>query len=264
MNKKKLRPSNIYLAVILILMYLPILTVIVYSFNDSKLSTIWTGFSLSWYQKLFSDTVMMDALKNSLILALLSCSISAVIGTVGAVGLVRSNLRGKTAIETLSTIPIMIPEIILGMMFLAFFSFLGFRFGMFTLVLAHCSFCIPYIFMMVKGSLASLDTSIEDAARDLGASGIRTFFDMILPQILPSVLSGSLLAFAMSLDDVVISFFVTGASVNTLPIKIYSQLKMGVTPEVNALCTLMLVVTFIIIIISSLIGRKSIKKERIL
>lgn len=254
---KKCKPSHIYLGIVLLIMYLPVLVVIGFSFNNSKLSTVWSGFSLMWYEKLFQNTVLLDTLKNSLILGIASCGISAVIGTAGAVGMARSKFLLKGAVESVSLIPIMIPEIILGMAFLSFFSMLGMRFGMMTLIIAHCAFCVPYIFMMVKGALAGIDPAIPDAARDLGASDLRAFWDITLPLITPAILSGSFLAFAMSLDDVVISFFVTGPETNTLPVKIYSQLKMGVTPEINALCTVMLAVTFFVVILSGLFRKKA-------
>ena len=202
---------------------------------------------------------MLEALKNSLVLAFSASLLSAVIGTVGAVGLVKCKSALNGAVEATAIIPLMIPEIITGMVFLAFFSWFGLRFGMLTLIIAHSSFCVPYVFMMVKSSLAGLDQGIEDAAADLGAGRFRVFWDIILPHILPAAASGTLMAFAMSLDDVVISFFVTGAQVNTLPLKIYSQLKSGVTPEVNALCTLMLAVTLLIVTAMFMIRRKQAK-----
>lgn len=156
--------------------------------------------------------------------------------------------------EYISSIPIMIPEIILGMVFMAFFAMLNLPFGMVTLILGHTTFCVPYVYMMVKSSLVGLDRSLGEAAKDLGASESRAFFDITLPLILPAVFSGMLLAFAMSLDDVVISIFVTGAKTNTLPIRIYTQLKSGVTPEINALCTLMLAVTFLLVGMSRALG----------
>ncbi|MEG0542147.1 MAG: ABC transporter permease subunit, partial [Angelakisella sp.] len=223
-------PSGIYLGLILLFMYLPVVVVVIYSFNVSKSDIQWLGFTLDWYKKMANNRVLMDALKNSLILAVCACSVSAVIGTIGAVGLARWSFRSKGLLENLAILPIMIPEIILGMVFLAFFSFLRLPFGMFTLIIGHTSFCIPYIFLVVKGRLVGLDPAISEAARDLGATETRMFFDITLPLIAPAVLSGTLLAFAMSLDDVVISFFVTGAQTNTLPIKIYSSIKFGVTP----------------------------------
>ncbi|MGI5958056.1 MAG: ABC transporter permease [Massiliimalia sp.] len=254
MKSKQWLPK-LYLIIVLAIMYLPVIVVIVYSFNASKSDAVWGGFSLQWYGKMFSNTSLMEALRNSLIVAAISCLLSAVLGTLGAVGLVRSQMKQKNMISNLSMIPIMIPEIIMGMVFLAVFSFLGLPFGMITLIIAHISFCVPYIFLIVKGRLAGMDKSIEEAARDLGASPKRAFWDITLPMVMPAVLSGTLLAFAMSLDDVVISFFVTGPETNTLPIKIYSQIKVGVSPEINALCTVMLLVTFLIVILSGRITK---------
>ena len=162
------------------------------------------------------------------------------IGTLGAVGMAARKFRLQGAIETMAVLPIMVPEIILGMAFLAVFTFAGLRFGMLTLVLAHVTFCTPYVFIIVKGRLAGLDPSLIEASRDLGASPVRAFFTVTLPLILPGVLSGVMLAFAMSLDDFVISFFVTGATTTTLPLKVYSSVKTGVSLQVNALCTLTL------------------------
>ena len=203
-----------------------------------------TGFSLQWYQKLFADRDMQEALVNSLILGAASCAVSAVIGTMGAVGLSRIHWKTKGALEYISILPLMIPEIILGMVLMAFFYMLNLPFGMLTLLIGHTVFCIPYILMEVKARLVGMDPSLEEAARDLGATSMRAFLDVTLPLIMPAVASGSLLAFAMSMDDVVISFFITGTTSNTLPLQVYSMLKMGVTPEVNALCTLMLLVVF--------------------
>ena len=256
MKRKKFSFSMLYLCVVTLLTYLPIVIVVVFSFNDSKLPVEWKGFTLKWYQTLFQDLALMEALRNSLVLGLISVLIAAVIGTLGALGMTRVHYKSKGMMEYLSMIPIMVPEIILGMVFLAFFSMLHLPFGMVTLVIAHVSFCIPYIFMMVKARLAGIDKSLEEAARDLGASPVRTFFDITLPLIMPAVLSGCILAFAMSFDDVVISIFVNGPKISTMAIKVYTQLKTGVTPEVNALCTLILLVVVLVMMISSLLRRK--------
>lgn len=255
--KKKWKWPKVYLAVLTILMYLPLVMVVIFSFNESRLSASFTGFSLKWYEILAQDRDLKEALMNSIVLGVLSCGISAVIGTLGAVGMARVNYRSKGMMEYLSTIPIMIPEIILGMVFLVFFSLLNLPFGMITLVIAHTTFCVPYIFMMVKARLVGIDKSLEEAARDLGAGSVRTFFDITMPLIMPAVLSGSLLAFAMSFDDVVISIFVNGPRLNTLPVKVYAQLKTGVTPEINALCTIILAVIILVLGLSSLIARKT-------
>ncbi len=258
--KKRWKWSNLYLAIMILLMYFPLVMVVIFSFNESRLSANFTGFSLKWYETLANDRDLKEALFNSILLGVLSCGISAVIGTLGAVGMARVKYKTKGMMEYFSTIPIMIPEIILGMVFLVFFSMLNLPFGMTTLVIAHTTFCIPYIFMMVKARLVGIDKSLEEAARDLGAGPIRTFFDITMPLIAPAVLSGSLLAFAMSFDDVVISIFVNGPRLNTLPVKVYAQLKTGVTPEINALCTIILVVITAVLLLSSFLSKRAEKK----
>ena len=254
--KKNSKLSGLYLGILFFLMYLPIGVVVVFSFNEARLPVRFTGFSLKWYQELFQDRDLIQALKNSLILAVSSCGVSAVIGTLGAVGLSRIHWKTKGVMEYISILPLMIPEIILGMVFLSVFSLMGLPFGMVTLVIAHTTFCVPYIFTMVRARLVGMDHSLEEAALDLGASKWQVFRDVILPQILPAILSGVLLAFAMSFDDVVISIFVTGPKVNTLPVKIYTKLKTGVTPEINALATVMLLVILLCLIGAYLLGRK--------
>jgi len=261
MKKKRIKISSIYLAVILFLTYVPILLTVVYSFNASKLTSIWEGFSLKWYQELLRDRDLREALINSLILAVSSCSAATLIGTMGALGMKKVPLKTNGLIESISTMPMMIPEIILGIVFMAAFSLVGLPFGMTTLIIAHTAFCIPYIFMMVRARLEGMDQSIEDAARDLGAGPFRLFWDITLPMILPAVLSGMLLAFAMSFDDVIISLFVTGPRVNTLPVKIYTKLKTGVTPEINALATIMLAVIVIALLLSNFISGGKVRRK---
>ena len=253
--KKNSKLSRFYLGLIFVLMYLPIAVVIVFSFNESKFPVRFTGFSLKWYQEFFSDSAMIEALGNSLFLGVVSCFVSAVIGTLGAVGLSRIHWKTKGILEYISILPLMIPEIILGMVLMAFFYMMNLPFGMLTLLIGHTVFCVPYILMEVKARLAGLDPSLEEAARDLGAGPFRAFWDIILPLIMPAVMSGSLLAFAMSMDDVVISIFINGPRLSTLPIKVYTQIKTGVTPEVNALCTIMLAVTLLILLIYTAIGK---------
>ncbi len=253
--KNRTKLPNVYLGFLLALMYVPILLVIIYSFNESKISSVWSGFSLKWYGELFRDAAMFEALKNTVILGVLSCLCAGVIGTLGAFGMTRVRLRTKGVMEYLSTLPIMIPEIILGMVFLAFFSLIGLPFGMTTLVISHTAFCIPYVYMLVKARLVGMDPSLAEAALDLGASPRRVFFDITLPLISPAIASGMLLAFAMSADDVIISVFVTGVNTNTLPLKIYTQMKTGVTPKINALCTLMFAATILLCGAAALIGR---------
>jgi len=258
-----------YIAFILALMYVPIVLVILYSFNASRLSSVWSGFSLTWYSDLFRDRSMFTALRNSLILAAVSSLSAAVIGTLGAVGAAWDTGKyadrpdAKLAIKTrvghgleyLSILPIMTPEIILGMVLLVFFSLIRFPLGMLTLILAHTCFCIPYVYLLVKARLAGLDKSYTEAARNLGAGPWRAFWDVLLPLLLPAIISGILLSFAMSFDDVIISIFVTGPQTNTLPIRIYSQIKTGVTPKTNALCSIIFIITLLLCILSMAVSR---------
>lgn len=251
-KKRRISFSTVYLALGLVIIYLPIALVILYSFNESKLSSVWGGFSLKWYRTLFADKAMFQALGNSLILGLSASLAAGVVGTLGAVGFDRVRPRSRRLIEYLTSLPLMTPEIILGMVFMAFFGMLGIPFGMGTLILSHTTFCIPYVFMLVQARLVGMDRSLAEAARDLGAGERQVFFTITLPLLLPAIVSGMLLSFAMSLDDVIISLFVTGVNVNTLPIKVYTSLKTGVTPEINALCTLLLAATLLLVGLSML------------
>ena len=256
-KKRRISFSTVYLALGLVIIYLPIALVILYSFNESKLSSVWGGFSLKWYRTLFADKAMFQALGNSLILGLSASFAAGVVGTLGAVGFDRVRPRSRRVIEYLTSLPLMTPEIILGMVFMAFFGMLGIPFGMGTLILSHTTFCIPYVFMLVQARLVGMDRSLAEAARDLGAGERQVFFTIPLPLLLPAIVSGMLLSFAMSLDDVIISLFVTGVNVNTLPIKVYTALKTGVTPEINALCTLLLAATLLLVGLSMLWGKIS-------
>lgn len=251
-RKRRISFSTVYLALGLVIIYLPIALVILYSFNESKISSVWGGFSLKWYRTLFADKAMFQALGNSLILGLSASLAAGVVGTLGAVGFDRVRPRSRRLIEYLTSLPLMTPEIILGMVFMAFFGMLGIPFGMGTLILSHTTFCIPYVFMLVQARLVGMDRSLAEAARDLGAGERQVFFTITLPLLLPAIVSGMLLSFAMSLDDVIISLFVTGVNVNTLPIKVYTALKTGVTPEINALCTLLLAATLLLVGLSML------------
>ena len=248
--KKVSKAAVIFLAVITVLNYLPIILTVVYSFNKSKLSSVWEGFSLDWYKMLLRDGDIKKALLNSIILAFLACVLALIIGVSAALAMREKKLFFDDFISNFASLPIMIPEIILGMVFMAIFSYMNLPFGFVTMTIAHASFCVPYVFLIVRARLMGMDLSLEEAARDLGASEFETFRDVTLPYILPGIASGLLLSFAMSFDDVVISIFTTGPSVNTLAIKIYTKMKTGITPEINALATVILVITVLIIFIS--------------
>lgn len=248
--KKVSKFAIVFLGLVTVLNYLPILLTVIYSFNKSKLTSVWEGFSLDWYKMLVNDADIKKALLNSIILAFFTCVLSLLIAVSAALAMRGKKLFVDDFISNFATLPIMIPEIILGMVFMAIFSYMRLPFGFVTMTIAHSSFCIPYIFLIVRARLLGMDLSLEEAARDLGANEAETFRDVTLPYILPGIVSGLLLSFAMSFDDVVISIFTTGPSVNTLAIKIYTKMKTGITPEINALATVMLLITVIIIFIS--------------
>jgi len=248
--KKVSKAAVVFLALITVLNYLPIILTVVYSFNKSKLSSVWEGFSLDWYKMLLRDGDIKKALLNSIILAFLACVLALIIGVSAALAMRGKKLFFDDFISNFASLPIMIPEIILGMVFMAIFSYMNLPFGFVTMTIAHASFCVPYVFLILRARLMGMDLSLEEAARDLGASEFETFRDVTLPYILPGIASGLLLSFAMSFDDVVISIFTTGPSVNTLAIKIYTKMKTGITPEINALATVILVITVLIIFIS--------------
>ena len=248
--KKVSKAAVIFLGLVTVLNYLPIILTVVYSFNKSKLTSVWEGFSLDWYKMLLNDGDIKKALLNSIILAFLACVLALIIGVSAALAMRGKKLFFDDFISNFASLPIMIPEIILGMVFMAIFSYMNLPFGFVTMTIAHSSFCVPYIFLIVRARLMGMDLSLEEAARDLGASEFETFRDVTLPYILPGIASGLLLSFAMSFDDVVISIFTTGPSVNTLAIKIYTKMKTGITPEINALATVILVITVLVIFIS--------------
>ena len=257
--------AKTYLVFLLVLRYLPIGVVVLFSFNAStaRTPTVFTGFSLQWYEALFDgQRGFGEALKNSLVIAGCSVGLSTVLGTLGALGQVRRTARRRLAaaaqgvMESLTILPIMLPEIILGVAFMLLFSALGLRSGMLTLVLAHTTFCVPYVYLLVKSRLATMGDDLENAARDLGASPAQALRTVTLPLTRPAILSGALLALAMSLDDFVISFFVSGAGATTLPLKIYSSVRYGVSSQINALCVVMLAAVFLLVGVSQLVLRK--------
>lgn len=252
MAKKKKTLGIFYSLLMYTFLYIPIIVLIVFSFNQSKLNAVWTGFTLDWYRKLATNYSLLTALKNSLLIAFVSSIASVMIGTLTAIGLYRYNFKGKAVMDGLLYIPIVIPEIVLGIALLSFFKMLNMDMGMITLILAHITFSISFVVVVVRSRLEGFDRSIEEAAMDLGATPFQTFMKVTLPAIMPGVVAGGLLAFTLSLDDVIISFFVSGTSSTTLPMKIFAMVKFGVTPEINALSTVLIVLTVLV----SLVGER--------
>lgn len=245
MKHKKLK--NFYIGLVFLFLYLPIIILVIYSFNTSKMNIIFEGFTLDWYKNLFQNKELLEAFFNTMIIAVVSTIVSVIIGVIGAVGIKKYDFPFKNLVNALIYIPIVIPEIVLGISLLSIYTLMKLELGMFTLILSHISFSIPFVIVSVRSTLNDRLKTYEEAARDLGAGNRQTFFKITLPQIKPGVVSGALLAFTLSLDDVVISYFTAGPGSNTLPLKIYSTIKTGITPDVNALTTLMLLVTVVVL-----------------
>jgi spermidine/putrescine transport system permease protein len=263
-NNKAKNLGKLYSFLIYLFLYTPIFILVLFSFNESKLNAVWTGFSLKWYKSLFSNYGILDATKNSLIIAIISTILSIMLGTITAVGMYKYKFKGKTVLDSVLFIPIVIPEIVMGIAMLAFFSQIKLPMGLITLILAHVTFSVSYVFLVVKARLDGFDKSLEEAAMDLGATPMQTFFKVTLPVIMPGIVAGGLLAFTLSLDDVIISFFVAGPGTNTLPLKVFSMVKFGVTPEINALSTILMLFTVSVVMLMQLINNNTINKKKFL
>lgn len=242
-------------------LYLPIMSLVVFSFNESRLVTVWSGFSTKWYGELFADPQMLGAAWLSLQIAFFSATIALVLGTLCAVALVRfKRFRGRTVLAGAVSAPLVMPDVITGLALLLLFVAMEGMFGwpsgrgVLTITIAHSTFCMAYVTVVVQSRLSDLDLSLEEAAMDLGATPIRVFFDITLPIIAPALISGWLLAFTLSLDDLVIASFVSGPGSSTLPMVIFSKVRLGVSPDVNALATIIIGVVALGVIAATLIG----------
>ena len=229
-------------------LYAPILVLVAFSFNESRLTAEWKGFTLDWYGRLLANPQIRSSLRNSLLVAGATTVLATAAGTAAALALVRARLRRPGPLMALIALPIVVPEIVLASSLLLFFAALGLRLGLLTVVLAHLAFCVSYVVVVVRARLSGLDPSLEEAAADLGAGPWRTFFKVTLPAIAPGVLSAALLVFALSIDDYVVTSFVAGVGSTTLPIQIYSMVRSGITPEINAVSTLLLVATALLLL----------------
>ncbi|MBD9373811.1 ABC transporter permease subunit [Rhizobium sp. ARZ01] len=245
-------------------LYLPIILLVVYSFNESKLVTVWAGFSTKWYVALFHNQGLLDAAWVTIRVGLISATVATVLGTLAAIALVRyTRFRGRLLFSGMVYAPLVMPEVITGLSLLLLFVAIGLDRGFWTLTLAHITFTMCFVAVVVQSRLLSFDQSIEEAALDLGATPLRTFFEVTLPIIAPAVFSGWVLAFTLSLDDLVTSSFTTGPGATTLPMKIYSQVRLGVTPEINAACTILIgFVTIGVIIASITTKRRELQRQR--
>ena len=229
-------------------LYVPLFIVVVYSFNDSRLNAEWVGFTFGWYDKLFHNQDMLLAAGNSLLIGLTASAVATVLGTMAGLAMYRYRTR---LLSILVLAPIAIPEILMGVSLLIFFVLLNITLGLVSVALAHIAFCIGFVAIVVRSRLAGMDESLTEAARDCGASPLNAFRYVTLPLIMPGVIAGALMAFTLSIDDFVITFFTAGAGTVTLPLQIYSMIKIAVTPEVNAVSTLLMLLTLALIIVAS-------------
>jgi putrescine transport system permease protein len=238
-------------------LYLPILLLVLYSFNASRLVTVWGGFSLEWYGALFRNRQLVDAVWVTLRVALASSTLALLLGTLAAIALVRMGpFRGRTLFSGMVLAPLVMPDVILGLSLLLMFVAIGFDRGYWTIVIAHTTFSLCYVAVVVQSRLLGFDRSLEEAAMDLGAPPLRTFFVVTLPLIAPALVGGWLLAFTLSLDDLVVASFTTGPGATTLPMRIYSQVRLGVTPEINAISTILVGLVTVGVIAASLLQKR--------
>jgi putrescine transport system permease protein len=245
-------------------LYLPILLLVIFSFNESRLVTVWGGFSTKWYVALFNNTGLMDAAWVTARVAVISATVATVLGTLAALTLTRyTRFHGRVLFSGMVFAPLVMPEVITGLSLLLLFVAIGLDRGFLTVTLAHITFTMCFVAVVVQSRLVTFDRSLEEAAMDLGATPVRTFFQITLPVIAPAIVSGWMLAFTLSLDDLVIASFASGPGATTLPMKIYSQVRLGVTPEINAACTLMIAVVAAGVIAASLVNkRREVQRQR--
>ena len=261
--------SRIYTALIFIFLFAPIAILLVFSFNEAKSLSVFSGFSLKWYRELLRDEATLQSVRNTLVLAVSAMVISTIMGTAASVGIMRLRARWlRAALNTATDIPMTNPDIITGISLMLMFVFVGRLFGLanslsfWTMLIAHVTFCLPYVILQVLPRLRQMDPSLPEAAMDLGCTPMRAFFKVTIPEIMPGILTGAIMAFTMSLDDFVISYFTSGAGFQTLPIRIYNMTKKTVTPKMYALATIIFFVILALLLISNLTDKKEEKQKK--
>ena len=257
---------HISLLVTLLFLYTPIIVLIIFSFNDSRRNIVWKGFTLKYYKKMFSNEILLEAFLNSIVIALITTILSLVLGVLTAILLWRFQFPLKSLYQGMVMIPVIVPEICIGIAFLVFFNMIGWPsdliwpLSLAKIIFAHSLFCFPFVAIVVRAKLVNLNWECEEAAKDLGANAWHVYRDIWLPHLKPSLIAGGLLAFTLSLDDFVITFFTSGPETITLPIKIYSMVRFSVTPEVNAASTVLIVVTILSVCTAIFLQKESLKK----
>lgn len=253
-----------YLGLVLFFLYIPIFVLIVFSFNETKSRSVFSGFTLDWYIRLFNNRIIISSLVNTIVIACISSVISTVLGTLAAIGINGMRKVPKRIIMNITNMPIINPEIVTGVSLMLLFVFfaarMNFEFGFVTLLIAHITFSVPYVILNVMPKFNQMAPHIYEAAQDLGCSPVQAFRKVVLPEIMPGVISGFLVSFTYSLDDFVISYFTSGSTSQTLPITIYSMTRRKVSPEINALSTLIFISVVIILIVKNIIEKKALKK----
>ena len=237
-------------------LYLPIVLLVVYSFNDSKLNLYWAGFTTKWYGMLFGNEVLLRAFQNSLIVATTTTALSVVIGTSAAWLLYRYRFPAQQTLGLLIFIPMVMPEVLMGVSLLVLFVSLGIPLGYTTLIIAHTTFCFPFVLVGVQARLQGIDPSLEEAAMDLGATPLKAFWLVIIPYLLPAIVAGALMSFTLSFDEYIVTIFTSGADSQTLPLKVYGMVRVGLNPQLNALSTLFIAATAVLVIASQIFTRK--------
>jgi len=268
-NRKILREkrsrfwSSFYAAIIYALFYIPVLVMIQFSFNDAKRNYSWEGFTTAWYGKLFSfrNHDLWEALVYSLIIAVVATVISVVIGVLGGIGLKKFHFRGKKFINLMLYVPIVVPEIVLAVSMLIIFMTIGIKLGMGTIVIGHCTFCILYAVVTIKGRISGDNDTLQEASMDLGANRVQTFWRVTIPSIMPGIMSAAFLSFTLSIDDVIMSNMLASARQSTLPVLILSVNRTGITPDINALTTLMVLIMVFGMLVMNFIQRRIAAKE---
>jgi len=241
---------------VFLFLYLPILLLVVYSFNDSKLNLIWVGFTTKWYGALFQNEVLLRAFKNSLIVAGATTALSVFLGTTAAWLLYRYRFPAQQLIGLLIFIPMVMPEVLMGTSLLVLFVNLGIPLGYGTLIIAHTTFCFPFVLVGVQARLQGLDPALEEAAQDLGATPLKAFWLVIVPYLMPAIVAGALMAFTLSFDEYIVTIFTSGAESQTLPLKVYGMVRVGLNPQLNALSTHFIGITALLVIGSQFFTRK--------
>ena len=240
----------LYATLVFVFLYLPLGVMVVYSFNSSRFSMAWKGFTLDWYVRLFSNAALMQAALNSLLIAAVAATCSSILGTLIAMALQRWRFPSRKVIHTSLFVMMMSPDIVIGISLLVLFMAMSLPLGFWTLLMAHITLCVPFVSITVYGRLLGFDPHVVEAARDLGAGEYEVFRHVVLPMVFPAVLAGWFLSFTLSIDDVIISFFTTGPTFEVLPLRIYSMVRLGLKPEVNALCAIMILITAVAVFVS--------------